>query len=76
MQITFKIYYGEVEETEDARFIPVSENLNESQEADEEENDMELKLNSNTTAIEQNKEENQPDVRKETVIKPVVAKKD
>ena len=66
---------GEVEETEEEKSIPVSVNLNESLEADEEENDMEVEVNSNTTAIEQDEEEKQPDVRKETVIKPVVAKK-
>ena len=64
---------GEVEETEEEESIPVSVNLNESLEADEEENDMEVEVNSNTTAIEQDEEEKQPDVRKETVIKPVVA---
>ncbi len=66
---------GEVEETAEEESIPVSVNLNESLEADEEENDMEVEVNSNTTAIEQDEEEKQPDVRKEAVIKPVVAKK-
>ena len=66
---------GEVEETAEEESIPVSVNLNESLEADEEENDMEVEVNSNTTAIEQDEEEKQPDVRKETVIKPIVAKK-
>ncbi|MGA8915062.1 MAG: hypothetical protein WB474_03630 [Nitrososphaeraceae archaeon] len=65
----------EVEVTGEEESIPVSVNLNESLEADEEENDMEVEVNSNTTAIEQDEEEKQPDVRKETVIKPVVAKK-
>ena len=65
---------GEVEEMAEET-IAVSLNLDESLEADEEENDMEVEVNSNTTAIEQDEEEKQPDVRKETVIKPVVAKK-
>ena len=65
----------EVEETAEEESIPVSVNLNESLEADEEENDLEVEVNSNTTAIEQDEEEKQPDARKETVIKPVVAKK-
>jgi hypothetical protein len=65
---------GEVEGTEEES-IPVSVNLNESLEADEEENDMEVEVNSNTTAVKQDEKEKQPDVRKETVIKPVVAKK-
>ena len=65
---------GEVEETEEES-IPVSVNLNQSLEADEDENDMEVEVNSNTTAIKQDEEEKQPDVRKEAVIKPVVAKK-
>jgi hypothetical protein len=66
---------GEVEETAEEESIPVSVNLNESLEADVEENDMEVEVNSNTTAIEQDEEEKQPDVRKEAVIKPVVANK-
>ena len=53
----------------------MSVNLNESLEADEEENDMEVVVNSSTIAIEQDEEEKQPEVRKQTVIKPVVAKK-
>jgi glutaredoxin 2 len=65
----------EVEETAEEESIPVTVNLNESLEADEEENDMEVEVNPNTTAIEQDEEEKQPDVRKETVIKPIVAKK-
>jgi hypothetical protein len=65
---------GEVEETEEES-IPVSVNLNESLETDEEENDMEVEVNSNTTSIKQDEEEKQPDVRKEAVIRPVVAKK-
>ena len=56
---------GEVEETEEEESIPVSVNLNESLEGYEEENDMEVEVNSNTTAIEQDAEEKQPDVRKE-----------
>jgi hypothetical protein len=66
---------GEVEETAEEESIPVSVNLNESLEADEEENDMEVEVNSNTTAIKKDEEEKQPDVQKEAVIKPVVAKK-
>jgi formyltetrahydrofolate synthetase len=65
----------EVEVTAEEESIPVSVNLNESLEADEEVNDMEVGVNSNTTAVKQDEEEKQPDVRKETVIKPVVAKK-
>src|SRR4029079_2836643 len=65
----------EVEVTAEEESIPVSVNLNESLEADEEENDMEVEVNSNTTAVKHDEEEKQPDVRKETVIKPVVAKK-
>jgi hypothetical protein len=65
----------EVEVTAEEESIPVSVNLIESLEADEEVNDMEVEVNSNTTAIEQDEEEKQPDIRKETVIKPVVAKK-
>jgi hypothetical protein len=65
---------GEVEGTEEES-IPVSVNLNESLETDEEENDMEVEVNSNTTSIKQDEEEKQPDVRKEAVIRPVVAKK-
>src|SRR4029078_1815987 len=66
----------EVEVTAEEESIPVSENLNESLEADEEENDMEVEVNSNTTAIiKQDEEEKRPDVRKETVKNPVVAKK-
>jgi hypothetical protein len=65
----------EVEVTAEEESIPVSVNLNESLEADEEENDMEVEVNSNTTAVKQDEEEKQPDVRKETVKKPVVAKK-
>ena len=44
-------------------------------EEDEEENDIEVEVKSNTPAVEQDEEEKQPEVRKETVIKPVVAKK-
>ena len=66
---------GEVEETAEEESIPVSVNLNESLEADEEENDLEVEVNSNTTAVKQDEEEKRPDVRKETVIEPVVAKK-
>jgi hypothetical protein len=65
----------EVEVTAEEESIPVSVNLNESLEADEEENDMEVEVNSNTTAVKQDEEEKQPDIRKETVIKPVVGKK-
>jgi glutaredoxin 2 len=65
----------EVEVTAEEDSMPVSVNLNESLEADEEENDMEVEVNSNTTAVKQDEEEKQPDVRKETVIKPIVAKK-
>jgi hypothetical protein len=65
----------EVEVTAEEESIPVSVNLNESLEADEEENDMEVEVNSNTTAVKHDEEEKQPDVRKETVITPVVAKK-
>jgi glutaredoxin 2 len=65
----------EVEVTAEEESIPVSVNLIESLEADEEVNDMEVEVNSNTTAIEQDEEEKQPDIRKDTVIKPVVAKK-
>ncbi|MGA7008467.1 MAG: hypothetical protein WB612_01890 [Nitrososphaeraceae archaeon] len=65
----------EVEVTGEEESIPVSVNLNESLKADEEENDMEVEVSSNTTAVKQDEEEKLPDVRKETVIKPVVAKK-
>ena len=65
----------EVEVTAEEESIPMSVNLNESLEADEEESDMEVEVNSNTTAVKHDEEEKQPDVRKETVIKPVVAKK-
>src|SRR6476469_10593624 len=65
----------EVEVTAEEKSIPVSVNLNESLEADEEENDMEVEVNPSTTAVKQDEEEKRPDVRKETVIKPVVAKK-
>ena len=65
----------EVEVTAEEESIPMSVNLNESLEADEEENDMEVEVNSITTAVKQDEEKKQPDVRKETVIKPVVAKK-
>ena len=65
----------EVEVTGEEESIPVSVNLNESLEADEEENDMEVEVSSNTTAVKQDEEEKQSDVRKETVKKPVVAKK-
>jgi hypothetical protein len=65
----------EVEVTAEEESIPVSVNLNESLEADEEENDMEVEVNSNTTAVKQDEKVKQPDVRKETVITPVVAKK-
>ncbi len=66
---------GEVEVTAEEESIPVSVNLNESMEADEVENDMGVEVNSNTTIIEQDEEQNQPEVGKKTVIKPVVAKK-
>ncbi|MGB8449037.1 MAG: hypothetical protein WCE25_04915 [Nitrososphaeraceae archaeon] len=65
----------EVEVTGEEESIPVSVNLNESLEADEQENDMEVEDNSNTTAVKQDEEDKQPDVRKETVKKPAVAKK-
>jgi hypothetical protein len=65
----------EVEVTAEEESIPVSVNLNESLEADEEENDMEVEVDSTTTAIKQDEEEKQPDARKETMIKPLVAKK-
>ena len=65
----------EVEVTAEEESIPLSVNLNESLEADEEENDMEVEVNSNTTAVKQDEEDKQPDVRKETVKKPVVAKR-
>ena len=65
----------EVEVTAEEESIPVSVNLNESMEADEVENDMGVEVNSNTTIIEQDEEQNQPEVGKKTVIKPVVAKK-
>ena len=65
----------EVEVTAEEESIPVSVNLNESLEADEDKNDMEVEVNSNTTAVEQDEEQKQPEIRKETVIKPVVAKK-
>ena len=65
---------AEVEETAEEESIPEPVNLNENIE-DEEENDIEVEVKSNTTAVEQDEEEKQPEVRKETVIKPVVAKK-
>lgn len=74
MQISFKMSWKKVEVTAEEESIPVSLNFNESLEADEEENDMEVEVNSNTTAIKQDEEEKQPDVLKETVIKPIVAK--
>ena len=46
--------------------------MNENIEEDEGENDIEVEVKSNTTAVEQDEEEKQPEVRKETVIKPVV----
>ena len=66
---------GEVEETAEEESIPGPVNLNENIEEDEGENDIEVEVKSNTTAVEQDEEEKQPEVRKETVIKPVVAKK-
>ena len=66
---------AEVEKTAEEESIPGPVNLNESIEVDEEENDIEVEVKSNTTAVEQDEEEKQPEVRKETVIKPVVAKK-
>jgi glutaredoxin 2 len=65
----------EVDETSEEETIPGPVIFNENVEEDEEENDMEVEVNSNTTAVKQDEEEKQPDVRKETVIKPVVAKK-
>ena len=65
---------AEVEETAEEESIPEPVNLNENIE-DEEENDIEVEVKSNTTAVEQDEEEKHPEVRKETVIKPVVAKK-
>jgi hypothetical protein len=65
----------EVDETSEEETIPGPVIFNENVEEDEEENDMEVEVNSNTTAVKQDEKEKQPDVRKETVIKPVVAKK-
>ena len=65
---------AEVEETAEEESIPEPVNLNENIE-DEEENDIEVEVKSNTTAVEQDEGEKHPEVRKETVIKPVVAKK-
>ena len=66
---------AEVEKTAEEESIPGPVNLNENIEEDEEENDIEVEVKSNTPAVEQDEEEKQPEVRKETVIKPVVAKK-
>jgi hypothetical protein len=66
---------AEVEETAEEESIPGPVNLNENIEEDEGENDIEVEVKSNTTAVEQDEEEKQPEVRKETVIKPVVDKK-
>ncbi len=66
---------GEVDETAEEDSIPGPVNLSESLEADEEENDMEVEVNSNTTTVEQAEEKKQPEGLKETVVKPVVAKK-
>jgi hypothetical protein len=67
----------EVEVTAEEENIPVSVNLNESLEVDEEESDMEVEVNSNMSAIEQDEEEKQKQSEglKETLIKPVLAKK-
>jgi hypothetical protein len=65
---------AEVEETAEES-IPGPVNLNENIEEDEGENDIEVEVKSNTTAVEQDEDEKQPEVRKETVIKPFVDKK-
>jgi len=62
-------------ETTDEESIPVPVNLDESLEADEEENDTVVDVGASTQAIVKEEEEKVPEVRKEALIKPVVAKK-
>ena len=62
-------------ETTDEESIPVPVNLDESLEPDEEENDTVVDVGASTQAIVKEEEEKVTDVRKETSIKPVVAKK-
>ena len=67
---------GEVEETAvEEESIPMPVNLDESLEADEEENDTVVDVGASTQAIVKEEEEKVPEVRKEALIKPVVAKK-
>jgi len=67
---------GEVEETvEVEESIPEPVSLDESLEADEEENDTVVEVGASTQAIVKEEEEKVPDVRKEASIRPVVAKK-
>jgi hypothetical protein len=66
---------GEVEETAEVEGTIGPANLNESLGVDEEENDIEVEVNSNTIAVEQDEEEKQPEGRKKTVIKSIVDKK-
>jgi hypothetical protein len=65
---------GEVEETtkEESMLGPL--NFDENEEEDEGANDIEVVVNSRTTAVEQDEEEKQPD-RKGTVKKPIIKKK-
>jgi hypothetical protein len=61
---------GEVEETtKESMLGPL--NFNENEEEDEGKNDIEVVVNSRTTAVEQDEEEKQPD-RKGTVKKPII----
>ena len=67
---------AEVEETvEVEESIPEPVSLDESLEADEEENDTVVEVGASTQAIVKEEEQKVPEVRKETSIKPVVAKK-
>jgi hypothetical protein len=65
---------GEVDETAEEESIPGLVNFNENVEKDGGENDIEVEVNSNTTTVEQDEKEIQPEGRKETVIKPVLEK--
>lgn len=66
---------GEVEETGEEVSMPEPMNLDESLEADEDENDTVVEVGASTQAIVKEEEEKVPEVRKEASIKPVVAKK-
>ena len=64
---------GEVEETTKGSLLGAL-NFDENEEQDEGENDIEVVVNSRTTAVEQDEEEKQP-YRKRTVKKPIIQKK-